>query len=81
MQNTSLVKVGLWGGQGGGPHDVKLSIRRHNASRAGQFAVESRHLCNSFTYVDINGKDCSSGLWGGNAGTPQQVLSEFNTWF
>lgn len=78
MQNTPLVKVGPWGGQGGGARDVNTQPQRLTSwtirSGAAIYAI-------AFTYVDIDGKNCNSGLWGGNAGTPQKVISECNTWF
>lgn len=70
MQSTHLVKAGPWGGHGGGTVDINVPPQRliSVTIRSGD-AIDAI----SFAYVDTQGKEHSTGLWGGGGGRPTQV--------
>lgn len=66
----SFTKIGLWGGSGGRPRDIKVSPHR----------LESVTICSdmvinslAFSYTDLNGKHHNIGPWGGLGGTSHTV--------
>jgi len=72
---SSITKMGLWGGAGGWDHEITAPPKRLQSltitTRSGS-AVESIQ----FTYTDKAGEKHTAGPWGGSGGTSQTV-SEF----
>ncbi|XP_020102056.1 protein GOS9-like [Ananas comosus] len=69
---AGLVKLGLWGGDGGSPRDIDGYPTRLSkiVVRSGQ-AIDSLY----FEYVQ-DGKTFEAGPWGGSGGRPNEITFE-----
>ena len=66
MQKT-LVKIGPWGGHGGGPADIPavLPVNLKNVTiRSSEDFIDAI----AFTYVGTDGNEHLAGPWGGGGG-------------
>ncbi|KAL6841643.1 hypothetical protein ACP4OV_028582 [Aristida adscensionis] len=72
-EQSSVTKMGPWGGNGGRPFNIPVESRR----------LESVILCSAtivdalaFSYVDANGKQHTTPLWGGIGGSAHMALRD-----
>lgn len=70
MQSTKLVKIGPWGGNGGGSVDISVppNSLKNVTIRSGA-AIDAI----AFTYVGTDGNEHLAGPWGGGGGNPTTV--------
>lgn len=71
----ALVKIGLWGGNGGSAQDITVKPRKLTGMtiRSGQ-AIDAV----GFTYIGTDGQEHVVGPWGGNGGSPTTVWYKLN---
>ncbi|KAJ1275088.1 hypothetical protein BS78_05G109400 [Paspalum vaginatum] len=64
--STYLVKAGLWGGEGGSPQDIDVLPERLTS-----ITIRSGDVIEAiqFTYVDKDGNEYTTDLWGGGNGS------------
>ncbi|PWZ17905.1 Salt stress-induced protein [Zea mays] len=70
--NSSVTKIGLWGGQGGSAQDITAEQpprRLHSITVRAGVAVDSIE----FTYTDDAGQRRTAGRWGGLGGNVQTI--------
>ncbi|MCP8971409.1 jacalin family lectin, partial [Ectobacillus sp. SYSU M60031] len=67
---TQLVKIGTWGGNGGGRVDLSVLPRslKSVTIRSGA-AIDAI----AFTYIGTDGKEHLAGPWGGGGGNPTTI--------
>lgn len=70
LQSTQPVKIGTWGGNGGGRVDLSVLPRslKSVTIRSGA-AIDAI----AFTYIGTDGKEHLAGPWGGGGGNPTTV--------
>ena len=68
-----MVKIGLWGGDGGQPRDVDQERRPRQLSRVFVYSKGQAINAISFEYIDTKGERVSVPAWGGSRGSTGTV--------
>lgn len=67
----TLVKIGLWGGNGGSAQDISVPPKKLlSVTIYSSDAIRSI----AFNYIGVDGQEYAIGPWGGGEGTSTEVI-------
>lgn len=70
-QSMTLVKIGLWGGNGGSAQDISVPPKKLlGVTIYSSDAIRSI----AFNYIGVDGQEYAIGPWGGGEGTSTEVI-------